>query len=68
MARVPDRTYTPLNVSLANEPITPSYEAPRVTLIGSVHELTQGDFCNKTLGSADGFHFEGQAIVCKSSA
>jgi hypothetical protein len=55
-------------VSLANEPITPSYEAPRVTLIGSVHELTQGDFCNKTLGSADGFHFEGQAIVCKSSA
>lgn len=68
MARVSDRTYTRGSVSSVTEPITPSYEAPRVTLIGSVHELTQGDFCNKTLGSADGFHFEGQAIVCKSSA
>jgi len=43
-----------------------SYEAPSVTQIGSVHELTQG--CNKDLGHADGFTFQGQVVVCQSSA
>lgn len=41
------------------------YVAPAVRTLGSVAELTQG--CDKTLGSADGFTFQGQAIVCRSS-
>ena len=41
------------------------YEAPALTVLGSVAELTQG--CDKTLGSSDGFTFQGTAIVCRSS-
>jgi hypothetical protein len=41
------------------------YEAPTITLIGSVHELTQQG-CDKKLGSSDGFTFMGSAIVCVS--
>lgn len=41
------------------------YTAPALKVLGSVAELTQG--CDKTLGSADGFTFQGQAIVCRSS-
>jgi hypothetical protein len=41
------------------------YEAPALSVLGSVSELTQG--CDKTLGSSDGFTFQGNAIVCKSS-
>ena len=42
----------------------PPYEAPILTVLGSVAELTQG--CDKTLGSSDGFTFQGNAIVCRS--
>jgi hypothetical protein len=42
----------------------PSYEAPTLTVLGSVAELTQG--CDKTMGSSDGFTFQGNAIVCRS--
>jgi hypothetical protein len=41
------------------------YEAPALRVLGSVSELTQG--CDKTLGSSDGFTFEGQGVVCRSS-
>lgn len=41
------------------------YVAPALRVLGSVAELTQG--CDKTLGSTDGFTFQGNAIVCKSS-
>jgi hypothetical protein len=41
------------------------YEAPLLTVLGSVAELTQG--CDKNLGSSDGFTFQGNAIVCKST-
>jgi hypothetical protein len=43
----------------------PLYEPPRLTVIGTVHELTQG--CDKKLGDTDGFTFMGQIIVCRSS-
>jgi hypothetical protein len=42
------------------------YEAPALTVIGTVHELTQ--WCDKRHGRSDGFTFNGQVIVCKSSA
>ena len=42
----------------------PSYEAPSLTLIGSVHDLTLG--CDKTFGSSDGFTFQGAPITCAS--
>ena len=41
------------------------YEAPALRVLGSVSELTQG--CDKTIGSSDGFTFQGQGIVCRSS-
>ena len=41
------------------------YEAPVLMVLGSVAELTQG--CDKALGSSDGFTFQGNAIVCRSS-
>ena len=44
---------------------TATYEAPAITLIGSVHELTQG-FCDKQLNGSDGFTFMGQQVVCVS--
>ncbi len=43
---------------------TPSYEAPCLYLIGSVHELTLG--CDKTYGTSDGFTFQGAPIACAS--
>jgi hypothetical protein len=43
---------------------TTAYEAPEITLIGSVHELTQG--CDKVFNGSDGFTFMGQPIVCVS--
>jgi hypothetical protein len=43
---------------------TPSYEAPCLSLIGSVHELTLG--CDKDWGSSDGFTFQGSPISCAS--
>jgi hypothetical protein len=41
-----------------------AYEPPALRVLGSVQTLTQG--CDKKLGSADGFTFVGQAIVCAS--
>ena len=41
------------------------YEPPVITLIGSVHELTQQG-CDKRLNGSDGFTFMGQPIVCRS--
>jgi hypothetical protein len=43
---------------------THTYEAPAITVIGSVHELTQG--CDKHLNGSDGFTFMGQPITCVS--
>ena len=45
------------------EPV--AYEAPVLRVLGSVAALTQG--CDKTLGSSDGFTFQGNAIVCRST-
>ena len=41
-----------------------AYEPPAIHIIGSITELTLG--CDKTLGSSDGFTFQGSAIVCAS--
>jgi hypothetical protein len=41
------------------------YEPPALRVLGSVQELTQG--CDKTLGDSDGYTFNGQAIVCRST-
>jgi hypothetical protein len=41
------------------------YESPALRVLGSVFELTQG--CDKTLGSSDGFTFQGAGIVCAST-
>jgi hypothetical protein len=42
------------------------YEAPTITVIGSVHELTLQFPCDKRLNGSDGFTFMGQPIVCVS--
>lgn len=44
-----------------------AYEAPVVVELGSLHELTLWEPCDKTLGHSDGFTFQGQPIVCVSS-
>ena len=61
MTPVPPRLSTAMNVA---ETPTP-YEAPTITLIGSVYELTQYG-CDKRLNGSDGFTFMGQPIVCVS--
>ena len=43
----------------------PIYEAPAITEIGSVYELTQYG-CDKHLNGSDGFTFMGQPITCVS--
>ena len=43
---------------------TPTYEAPALRVLGTVHELTQS--CDKALNGSDGFTFMGQPIVCRS--
>jgi hypothetical protein len=42
----------------------PTYEAPALRVLGTVHELTQG--CDKRFNGSDGFTFMGQPIVCRS--
>jgi hypothetical protein len=44
---------------------TPTYEAPAISVIGSVHELTLMG-CDKRLNGSDGFTFMGQPITCVS--
>jgi hypothetical protein len=39
---------------------------PDVTSFGTFEAATKA--CNKTYGSADGFTFEGQAIVCAAAS
>jgi hypothetical protein len=41
-----------------------AYEAPVLTVLGKVEELTLG--CDKHEGGSDGFTFHGQAISCTS--
>jgi len=41
------------------------YEPPAIHLIGPVTEVTQ--YCDKTLGSSDGFTFQGSPVVCAST-
>jgi hypothetical protein len=41
-----------------------AYEAPAVTILGKVEQLTLG--CDKTSGGSDGFTYHGQAITCSS--
>jgi hypothetical protein len=43
---------------------THPYQAPEITVIGSVYELTQ--YCDKHLNGSDGFTFMGQPITCVS--
>lgn len=43
-----------------------TYQPPKLTVIGTVQELTQS--CDKSFGSSDGFTFDGQAVVCAASA
>jgi hypothetical protein len=43
----------------------PTYEAPAISVIGSVHELTL-QFCDKRFNGSDGFTFGGQPITCVS--
>jgi hypothetical protein len=45
---------------------TQPYEAPTITVIGSVHELTLESPCDKRLNGSDGFTFMGQPITCVS--
>lgn len=40
-----------------------AYEAPKLTVLGSLHALTMQD---KKLGQSDGFTFMGQAITNNS--
>jgi hypothetical protein len=41
-----------------------AYEAPVLTVLGSMAELTL--VCDKRLGGSDGFTFMGMAISCSS--
>ena len=41
------------------------YEAPSLVVLGAVDELTLG--CDKTIGSSDGYTFQGQGITCSSA-
>ena len=45
---------------------TVEYEAPALVELGLLQELTLSGYCDKNLGSSDGFTFQGQAIVCTS--
>lgn len=47
-------------------PASRPYEPPHLTAIGTLHELTLVDPCNKDLGGSDGFTFQQQPIVCTS--
>ena len=42
-----------------------AYEAPALTVLGSMAELTLAG-CDKRLGGSDGFTFMGMAITCSS--
>lgn len=42
------------------------YEAPALTVLGKVEDLTQQFVCDKRLGGSDGFTFMGQPIICRS--
>jgi hypothetical protein len=45
-----------------------SYEAPAVTILGKVEQLTlAGDFCDKNYGGSDGFTFQQNPISCNSA-
>ena len=41
------------------------YEAPTISVLGKVEDLTQ-QLCDKRLNGSDGFTFMGQPIVCRS--
>jgi hypothetical protein len=41
------------------------YEPPRLTELGTLHEVTLG--CDKTSGGSDGFTYHGAPIVCASA-
>ena len=44
---------------------TQGYEAPKLVVLGTVAELTQGS-CGKRLGGSDFFIFKGTSLVCTS--
>lgn len=50
--------------TLMDNPPSRSYEEPRLTVLGTVHVLTQGG--DKKLGYADGFTFMGDSITNNS--
>jgi hypothetical protein len=53
-----------LSIAMISANLTTPYEAPEITVIGSVYELTQ--YCDKHLNGSDGFTFMGQQITCVS--
>ncbi|MGH3004320.1 MAG: hypothetical protein ACRDOS_00135 [Gaiellaceae bacterium] len=56
---------TTQGVSTMEHSTPAEYESPTLMVLGSLYELTLG--CDKTLGTSDGFTFQGQAIVCSST-
>jgi hypothetical protein len=54
-----------MHIGMMNADDDALYVAPALTVLGSVAELTMA--CDKTYGSTDGFTFQGQGVVCRSS-
>jgi len=46
---------------MSHNPVSKGYEAPALTVLGSVHALTQQQ--DKKFGTSDGFTFMGIAIT-----
>jgi hypothetical protein len=47
--------------------IPAEYESPKLSVLGSVYELTLADCVDKTWGASDGHMMMGQSIMCVSS-
>jgi hypothetical protein len=47
------------------ERLAQGYEAPKLVVLGTVAELTQGS-CGKRLGGSDFLIFRGSSLVCTS--
>jgi hypothetical protein len=49
---------------MTKPPSSVPYEPPKLTELGTVHELTQ--ICSKVYGRTDGFQFNGQGLYTTS--
>jgi hypothetical protein len=47
--------------------IPAEYESPKLSVLGTVYELTLADCVDKTWGVGDGHMMMGQSIMCVSS-